>query len=155
MSFNSLSFLIFLPTVFFLYWFVFKTKKLQNLLLLVCSYFFYGFWNWRFLILIAISSFLAYTMGLLDGYSREKQTKYWSPKASMILSVACNLGILMVFKYYNFFYDQFVQLFQLANISLPPSAIKLLLPVGISFYTFQALSYNIDIYRGKSSPKRI
>ena len=154
MSFNSLSFLIFLPTVFFLYWFVFKTKKLQNLLLLVCSYFFYGFWNWRFLILIAISSFLAYTMGLLDGYSREKQTKYWSPKASMILSVACNLGILMVFKYYNFFYDQFVQLFQLANISLPPSAIKLLLPVGISFYTFQALSYNIDIYRGKIKPEK-
>ena len=154
MLFNSLTFLIFLPVVFCLYWFVFRGKKWQNLLMLVCSYFFYGYWNWRFLILIFISSLLAFSMGLLDAWSRQNSNRkiFWSPKCSLWTSIIGNLGILLAFKYYNFFYVQFSELLHLANISLPPSAIKLLLPVGISFYTFQTLSYNIDVFRGTIKP---
>ena len=154
MLFNSFSFLVFLPTVFFVYWFVCRTRKWQNLFLLASSYFFYGYWNWRFLILIAISSFLAYSMGMLDDKIRKKPTGKLSPKLPLLISVIGNLGILLTFKYYNFFYAQFVELFQWFNIALPASVIKLLLPVGISFYTFQALSYNIDVYRQKIQPSQ-
>ena len=154
MLFNSLAFLCFLPTVFFLYWFVFRSRKMKNLLILVCSYFFYGYWDWRFLILIAISSFLAFSMGILDEESRKRKFRYWNPKLSLITCVTGNLGILLVFKYYNFFYAQFVSLLSQCNIYFPESFIRISLPVGISFYTFQALGYNIDIYRRKLAPSR-
>ena len=154
MLFNSLAFLLFLPIVFCLYWFIFRERRMQNMLLLVCSYFFYGYWNWRFLILIFISSMLAFAMGLLDDHARRNTGSFLHchPRLPMIISIIGNLGILLAFKYYNFFYEQFVELLQWANIALPPSAIKLLLPVGISFYTFQTLSYNIDVYRGNIKP---
>ena len=127
---------------------------MQNIFLLLCSYFFYGFWNWRFLILIAVSSLLAYAMGRWDAAIRRHTGSRITPRWPLIISVTGNLGILLVFKYYNFFYAQFLELFQWLNISLPESTIKLLLPVGISFYTFQALSYNIDVYRQKITPGR-
>lgn len=154
MLFNSFAFLLFLPVVFFVYWFVCRTRKWQNLFLLVCSYYFYGYWNWRFLILIAISSFLAYSMGLLDEKFRRNTGRFLTPKLPLLLSIIGNLGILLVFKYYNFFYASFVELFRWLNITLPESTIKLLLPVGISFYTFQALSYNVDVYRQKIAPAK-
>ena len=119
MLFNSFAFLLFLPIVFFVYWFVCRTRKWQNLFLLVCSYYFYGYWNWRFLILIAISSFLAYAMGLLDEKFRRNTGSFLTPKLPLFLSIVSNLGILMVFKYYNFFYASFVELFQWLNIALP------------------------------------
>ena len=154
MLFNSLAFLCFLPTVFFLYWFVFRTRRMKNLLILICSYFFYGYWDWRFLILIAISSFLAFSMGILDEESRKKRFRFWNPGLSLTASAAGNLGILLVFKYYNFFYAQFAELLSRCDIWFPESFIRISLPVGISFYTFQAVGYNIDIYRRKLAPSR-
>ena len=154
MLFNSLSFLCFLPTVFFLYWFVFRTRKMKNLLVLVCSYFFYGYWDWRFLILIAVSSFVAFSTAILDAESRRGKIRFWSPGLSLMTCVTVNLGILLVFKYYNFFYSQLTGLLTAFGIAFPESAVKLVLPVGISFYTFQALGYNIDVYRQKLEPSR-
>lgn len=155
MLFNSIQFAVFLPIVFLLYWFVFdrfisKSKyqlRLQNIFIVVSSYVFYGWWDWRFLLLIAFTSFCSWGSGLLIGKAQtKKRAKTW-----MWLNIILNLGILALFKYYDFFVVEFAQLFQLSTEGL---LIKVILPVGISFYTFQALSYSIDIYRGKIEPTK-
>ena len=155
MLFNSFQFAIFLPIVFLLYWFVFdrfisKSKgqlRLQNGLVVVASYVFYGWWDWRFLLLIAFTSFCSWGSGLLIGKAEtRKKAKTW-----MWLNIVLNLSILALFKYYDFFASEFAELF---NISTDGLLLKVILPVGISFYTFQALSYSIDVYRGKIEPTK-
>ena len=153
MLFNSLEFLIFLPIVFLLYWFVFdyamrgcKRQLLwQNRLIVVASYIFYGWWDWRFLVLIAITTVLSF----LSGIGIEKAPTQKGKKAVMIANIAVNLGILGVYKYYDFFATQFAELFGIESDFL---LLHLILPVGISFYTFQALSYSIDVYRKQIEP---
>jgi D-alanyl-lipoteichoic acid acyltransferase DltB (MBOAT superfamily) len=143
MFFNSLAFAIFLPIVFFLYWFVFnKTKSTQNALLIVASYYFYSCWDWRFLFLLVFSTFLDYYTGIqIEKGKSEKSRKFW-----FWLSIIVNLGFLGIFKYYNFFADSFSDLLNSAGIKASPILLEVILPVGISFYTFHGLSYVIDIY---------
>ncbi|MDO5342769.1 MAG: MBOAT family O-acyltransferase [Bacteroidia bacterium] len=151
MLFQSIEFLIFLPIVFLLYWFVFKKLKVQNALVLVASYVFYGWWDWRFLILIAITSGFSYWSGLLIKSNEDKpKAQKWICAGNIIL----NLLILFAFKYLNFFSESLVALFALFGIHLDWVTLKIILPVGISFYTFQALSYTIDVYRKKIEPTR-
>jgi D-alanyl-lipoteichoic acid acyltransferase DltB (MBOAT superfamily) len=152
MIFNSPEFLLFLPIVFLLYWFVFKKNvKLQNFFVVVASYFFYGWWDWRFLFLIAITSFCSWASGLqIEKYRASQNTK--NAKAVNIGNIVLNLLILGVFKYYNFFIESFFDIFPtLRNDQI---LISVILPVGISFYTFQALSYTIDVYRAKIEPTK-
>lgn len=145
MLFNSFSFLLFLPVIFLLYWFVFKPLKWQNLLVVVASYVFYGWWDWRFLILIAFTTLCSYISGLLiEHFEGKRQSQKWVSATNIIL----NLAILGVFKYYNFFADSFDSLiFCTLGKHLDWPTLNVILPVGISFYTFQALSYSIDVYR--------
>lgn len=149
MLFNSFSFLFFLPIVFGLYWFVFnKTLKFQNLLLLVSSYFFYGCWNWHFLFLLAFSTFLDFYTGIKIHDAKNLQIR----KIWLTISVVVNLGFLGFFKYYNFFIDSFANL--VSNFGFSPNyqLLNVVLPVGISFYTFHGLSYVFDIYNRKITP---
>ena len=149
MLFNSLEFAIFLPIVFLLYWFVFnRNLKAQNFFIVAASYFFYGFWDWRFLLLIALTSFCSWGSGLLI----EKHRGQPLSKAIHILNIVLNLGILALFKYYDFFVTSFARAFLHGNTD--GLLLHLVLPVGISFYTFQALSYSIDVYRQKMEPVR-
>lgn len=151
MLFNSIDFLIFLPTVFLLYWFVFqKNLKLQNLFLLAISYFFYCWWDWRFLFLILLCSGMNYVAGVLLA-SNDNQKK-----RKLILTLSCffSLGLLCVFKYFNFFIDNFINAFALVGIQLQARTLNIILPVGISFYTFKALSYTIDVYKRKLKPTK-
>lgn len=149
MLFNSLEFAFFLPVVFFLYWFVFKKHiRYQNLLIVVASYFFYGWWDWRFLILIFVSSLLDFFVGK-SLYSTQKEGKR---KLLLISSLIVNIGFLAYFKYFNFFLESFSNAFQFFGASFSLSRLEIILPVGISFYTFQTLSYTIDIYRKKLKP---
>ena len=147
MLFNSFEFMLFLPIVFLLYWFVFKPRRLQNLFLVIASYIFYGWWDWRFLFLIALTSACSFASGLLLEHYEGKR------KAQQIVSasnIVLNLLILGVFKYYNFFVESLESLFiSLFNYHLDWVTINVILPVGISFYTFQALSYTIDVYQKK------
>jgi alginate O-acetyltransferase complex protein AlgI len=151
MLFNTLDFAIFLPVVFALYWFVtHKSLRLQNLLLLFASYFFYACWDWRFLFLLAFSTFLDYYSGLKIAEASDKRTKqYW-----LWLSIAINVGFLGVFKYYNFFADSFAEGLALLGVEAHFSTLNIILPVGISFYTFHGLSYIIDIYKDRIPPER-
>jgi D-alanyl-lipoteichoic acid acyltransferase DltB (MBOAT superfamily) len=149
MLFNSLEFAIFLPVVFLLYWFVFnRNVKWQNLFVVAASYLFYGWWDWRFLFLIAFTSLCSWGSGLLI----DRYRPYRTAKIIHILNIALNLGILALFKYYNFFADSFARLFLHGDSDRV--LLHLILPVGISFYTFQALSYSIDVYRKKLEPTR-
>ncbi|RUT70374.1 MBOAT family protein [Flavobacterium cupreum] len=143
MFFNSLAFAVFLPIVFFLYWFVFnKTKSTQNALLIIASYYFYSCWDWRFLFLLVFSTFLDYYTGIqIEKGKSEKSRKFW-----FWLSIIVNLGFLGIFKYYNFFAASFSELLGSAGIQASPILLNVILPVGISFYTFHGLSYVIDIY---------
>jgi alginate O-acetyltransferase complex protein AlgI len=143
MFFNSLAFAIFLPIVFFLYWFVFnKTKSTQNALLIVASYYFYSCWDWRFLFLLVFSTFLDYYTGIqIEKGKSEKSRKFW-----FWLSILVNLGFLGIFKYYNFFASSFSELLNTIGVKASPILLEVILPVGISFYTFHGLSYVIDIY---------
>ncbi|WP_312205880.1 MBOAT family O-acyltransferase [Epilithonimonas hominis] len=142
MLFNSLSFAIFLPIVFVLYWLT-KTRRKQNILLMIASYYFYACWDWRFLFLLAFSTFLDYYTGLKIEESHKKSSKkFW-----FWLSVGVNLGFLGFFKYYNFFAESFAELFAGFGFQVDPWVLKIILPVGISFYTFHGLSYVIDIYK--------
>lgn len=146
MLFNSFEFLAFLPIVFLLYWFVFRGRQWQNLLIVVASYLFYGWWNWRFLFLIALTSLCSYGSGLLmEYYEGQRRKQKWVSAANIVL----NLGILGVFKYYNFFIENLDVLFRAFGWHLDWVTMNIVLPVGISFYTFQALSYTIDIYQKK------
>lgn len=146
MLFNSVDFGIFFVTVFFLYWLVFKKSvPLRNAFILGVSYLFYGMWDWRFLSLIIISSLVDFIVG-------KKLSEEEDPSKRRILlfaSLAVNLGFLGFFKYYNFFVDSFIDSFSLMGVSFSPDRLNIILPVGISFYTFQTLSYTIDIYNRK------
>ncbi len=151
MLFNSIEFAVFLPVVFAIYWFLLKNKpRSQNIFLILASYIFYGWWDWRFLSLIIISSFADYKLGLLL-FKQEIRNKR---KYLLWLSLLVNLGILGFFKYYNFFVDSLVGAFSGIGISLHARSLNVILPVGISFYTFQTLSYSIDIFRKKIEPTR-
>ena len=151
MLFNSISFLLFLPIVFTLYWWANKKSlSLQNFLLLVASYFFYGCWDWRFLFLLLFSTALDYFTGIKMAEAKNQDNKkFW-----FWLSILVNLGFLGVFKYYNFFADSFAE--ALAGLGFQANfwTLKVILPVGISFYTFHGLSYVIDIYKGRIEPER-
>ena len=151
MLFNSLSFAIFLPIVFFLYWFVAKREvRFQNIILLASSYFFYACWDWRFLFLLIASTSLDYYTGLKIFDASTKQNKrFW-----LWLSIIINLGFLGIFKYYNFFAASFVDALSLVGLKADLGFINIILPVGISFYTFHGLSYVIDLYKDKIKPER-
>jgi alginate O-acetyltransferase complex protein AlgI len=143
MFFNSLSFAVFLPIVFLLYWFVFnKTKSTQNAILIIASYYFYSCWDWRFLFLLVFSTFLDYYTGIrIEKARTENGRKFW-----FWLSITMNLGFLGIFKYYNFFASSFSELVNGFGLQTSPLLLNVILPVGISFYTFHGLSYVIDIY---------
>src|SRR5690554_791223 len=151
MLFNSVDFAIFLPTVLVLYWFVFnKNLKSQNFLLAVASYFFYGLWDWRFLFLILISTFVDYGIGLLLRNENDPLRR----KILLWISIVTNIGILGFFKYYNFFLESFISAFSIFGMPIQANTLNIILPVGISFYTFQTLSYSIDVYRKKLEPTK-
>ena len=151
MLFNSFEFLVFFPIVFLLYWFVFqKNLKAQNAFILVVSYVFYGWWDWRFLGLIAFSSVVDYICGIQIGQSSDSIRR----KTFLTISLAVNLGLLGFFKYFNFFIDSTIQLMNSVGVQANPYSLQLILPVGISFYTFQTMSYTIDIYRKQLEPTK-
>ncbi|MCF8295977.1 MAG: MBOAT family protein [Saprospiraceae bacterium] len=151
MLFNSLNFALFLPIVFILYWFVFqKNIRFQNLFLVIASYVFYGWWDWRFLSLIIFSSMIDYQVGLGLGKTEAPGRR----KLLLYTSLLVNLGLLGIFKYYNFFVDSFIDMFGSFGITLQARSLNVILPVGISFYTFQTLSYSIDVYRKKLQPTK-
>ena len=160
MLFNSIEFALFLPIVFFIYWAIGYTHihdnlklRLQNAFVVIASYVFYGWWDWRFLILIAFTSFCSWGSGLLIDRSKNLQFEIinlkFGARSWLIANIVLNLAILGVFKYYDFFVREFGQLFGVSTDSL---LLRIILPVGISFYTFQALSYSIDVYRKKIAP---
>ena len=149
MLFNSIEFLLFLPIVFALYWGVLgKNLRWQNAFVVLASYVFYGWWDWRFLILIAFTSFCSWGSGLLIDRNNN-EGKIQRAKLLLWSNIIVNLLILGIFKYYNFFVQSFVDLFASFGVTFHSSTLKLILPVGISFYTFQALSYSIDVYKKK------
>jgi len=151
MLFNSLDFAIFLPLVFLIYWFVVnKNLKLQNLFILVASYVFYGWWDWRFLSLIVFSSMVDYTVGIQLAKKENPQIR----KLLLLTSILVNIGFLGFFKYYNFFLESFTDAFSFFGHSFESSRLNIILPVGISFYTFQTLSYSIDVYKRKLEPTK-
>lgn len=150
MLFNSLPFFVFLPVVFCLYWFLFnRTLRGQNYLLLAASYFFYGWWSPKFLLLLALSTFLDYCYGFFVASPNRTRAKLF-----LWLGMLNNLGLLAVFKYYDFFATELQQLLLIIGWNIHPTLLKLALPVGISFYTFHGMSYVIDIYRGIQKPVR-
>lgn len=143
MLFNSLEFILFLFIVFISYWFITtKNSRLQNILILIASYVFYGWWDWRFLILIAFSTSIDFICGL-------KIQKSDTPKIYLWISILTNLGLLCYFKYANFFITSFIDSFSFLGVSLNEFSLSIILPVGISFYTFQTMSYSIDVYKKK------
>ncbi len=149
MLFNSVDFTIFLPIVFCLYWFILnKDLRFQNLLIVSASYLFYGWWDWRFLCLIFISTLVDYTIGL----KLQKQEKSLKRKILLVCSICVNIGLLGFFKYYNFFIENFTTAFTLFGLNFRAQTLNIILPIGISFYTFQTLSYTIDIYNKKIKP---
>ena len=151
MLFNSIDFAIFLPIVFFLYWFTAKQNfKRQNFIIVIASYTFYGWWDWRFLSLILFSTIIDYSVGrkLLDERNISKR------KVFLWISILVNLGFLGFFKYYNFFIDNFVTAFEFFGTKINGNSLNIILPVGISFYTFQTLSYTIDVYKEKIEPTK-
>ena len=151
MFFNSLDFAIFLPIVFLLYWFVAqKNLKLQNALIVVASYVFYGWWDWIFLSLILFSTIVDYAVG----QKLRTEEKEFKRKVFLWISIIVNLGFLGFFKYYNFFLENFVSAFSLFGMEIKSNTLNIILPVGISFYTFQTLSYTIDVYRKKLEPTK-
>ncbi len=188
MLFNSFEFLLFLPIVFLLYWFVFgsyapkwlhwlSNLKMQNFFIVVVSYIFYGWWDWRFLLLIALTSFCSWGSGVLiatvetrllrlpaSGCVSREETNHVDKRRTIGASlqrkiilwanIILNLGILGFFKYFNFFVQSFVDAFAGLGITLHATTLNIILPVGISFYTFQALSYSIDVYKGKIEATR-
>jgi alginate O-acetylation protein len=151
MLFNSLDFAIFLPIFFILYWYVTnRNLQLQNFLIVVASYIFYGWWDWRFLFLIFFSSITDYIIGkCLQITEKEKYRK-----TLLWISIITNIGFLGFFKYYNFFVDSFVTAFSFFGKAISVNSLDIILPVGISFYTFQTLSYTIDVYKRKLEPAK-
>lgn len=149
MLFNSIDFAIFLPIVFILYW-LNNNPKYQNLLIVLASYVFYGWWDWRFLFLIIFSTIVDYTIGRKLETQGNKVTR----KILLLTSILVNLGFLGVFKYFNFFLENFIIAFSFFGAEINANSLEIILPVGISFYTFQTLSYTIDVHRGKLEPTK-
>ena len=149
MQFDTYTYALFLPLVFFIYWGLRNRLQWQNLFLLVASYVFYGWWDWRMLSLILLTTLTTWGSGLMMRGDRSGRDKAWAA-ANIVL----NLGILGVFKYLNFLRDSFVDLLGLFGINPDWPTLHILLPVGISFYTFQAISYTVDVYRGEVKPTR-
>ena len=164
MLFNSFEYLLFLPIVFAVYWAIGYARindslklRLQNAFVVIASYFFYGWWDWRFLLLIVFTSLCSYASGLRIHHP--PHTVHHTPKSKfwLIANIVLNLGILAVFKYYDFFVTEFITTFFAESVQpslLHSFTLKIILPVGISFYTFQALSYSIDVYRGNIKPTK-
>ena len=150
MQFISTAFWLFLPTVLVLYWLLQGRLRAQNVLLLVASYFFYGWWDARFLALIAASTAIDFAVGRRLAVT----TAPGARKAWLALSLAFNLGMLAWFKYAGFLVDQWVAAWASVAVAMDPLGVAIILPVGISFYTFQTLSYSIDVYRGRLAPTR-
>jgi len=151
MLFNSIEFALFLPAVFILYWFVFnRNLKAQNFFIVVVSYIFYGWWDWRFLGLILFSTLVDYSVGR-GLRSCENITKR---KIFLWTSIIVNIGLLGFFKYYNFFVQNFIDAFTFFGKTMSPNTLNIILPVGISFYTFQTLSYTIDVYKRRLEPTK-
>lgn len=149
MLFNSIDFALFLPIVFIIYWYLLKNSlKWQNLFILVSSYVFYGWWDYRFLSLIVFSTLVDYVIGRQLSLYQKQAHRKWLVAASLFT----NLGLLGFFKYYNFFVDSWVQAWLVVGVEMDINTMKIILPVGISFYTFQTLSYTIDVYRKKLEP---
>lgn len=149
MLFNSLDFAVFIPIVFLLYWFVTqKYLRLQNILIVVSSYVFYGWWDWRFLSLIFFSTLVDFSLGKL----LKIEESVFKRKVLLGSSILVNLGFLGFFKYYNFFLTNFIDAFSLFGMQINANSLNIILPVGISFYTFQTLSYTIDVYKKKLKP---
>lgn len=150
MLFNSFEFFVFLPVVFFLYWYIFnKNVKIQNILIIGGSYLFYGWWDWRFLFLIFSSTLVDYFVGA----QIHKQTDHIKRKYWLWVSIIFNIGLLGFFKYFNFFTESFIEMFHLFGYEMQNSwTLRIILPVGISFYTFQTMSYSLDIYYKKLKP---
>ncbi len=153
MIFNSIEYFIFLPIVFFLYWYVFQKKvRMQNMFVLIASYLFYGLWDWRFLFLIFGSTVVDYFIGI--AIHRENENKK-ARKFFLWGSILFNVSLLGFFKYYNFFADSFLDMFQLFGYTIKSTwTLQIILPVGISFYTFQTMSYSLDIYYRRIKPTR-
>lgn len=151
MTFNSISYSLFLPVVFIVYWCLLRRRlKAQNAFLLAASYLFYGTWDWRFLGLIIITTVTTYATALAT-HQASSPTK---AKAWTAVNIVINLGILATFKYFNFFGENLARLFRLIGFDLDWVTLDILLPVGISFYTFQAIGYSIDVYRQRLAPTR-
>ncbi|MFT7072788.1 MBOAT family O-acyltransferase [Patiriisocius sp. Uisw_017] len=150
MLFNSLDFAIFFPIFFVVYWLVAKKLTLRNIFLLGSSYLFYGWWDWRFLFLIAFSSVVDFSIGKKIHATTNEAVR----KGFLITSLVVNLGLLAYFKYTNFFIDSFISSFRLFGAVIDDYTLNIILPVGISFYTFQTLSYTLDIYRKKIEPTK-
>ena len=149
MLFNSLDFVVFLPLVFVLYWFVTKRSlRLQNILIVIASYVFYAWWDYRFLALIALSTIVDFFVAKQLNAVSAKRTR----KLLLLVSIIFNLGLLAFFKYFNFFIESWVDAWKTLGVDMHVSTLKIILPVGISFYTFQTLSYTIDVYRNKLKP---
>lgn len=148
MVFNSIEFFLFFTVFFLFYWFVFKELWIQNLFILLASCVFYAWWDWRFLSLILGTSFINFILGkAIDKTNDEKK------KGLLVtFGILVCLGSLLFFKYYNFFVISFTQAFSLLNIRLNPHTLNLILPLGISFYTFRSISYLLDIYNEKIKP---
>jgi alginate O-acetyltransferase complex protein AlgI len=147
MLFNSIEYILFLLIILVLYWNI-KRVWLQNVLLLGAGYFFYAQWDWRFLSLILISTLSDYTIGVFLGRIKQQRRRQWL----LLLSVVVNLAFLSFFKYFNFFIESTVDVLTLLGIQANITSLRIILPVGISFYTFQSLAYTIDVYRQKSKP---
>jgi alginate O-acetyltransferase complex protein AlgI len=159
MLFNSLEFPIFLIAFFLLYWSVFRRNLVwQNALIWVASYVFYGWWDWRFLALIAASTWVDFMVGIRIARAWEtagtKEVQKRRARSWLGVSIAANLGLLVYFKYANFFMDNWIALWSNFGLQVHPSSMQVILPVGISFYTFQTLSYSIDIYRKELKPTK-
>lgn len=151
MNFNSIEYAIFLPVVFIIYWYALGERlRLQNLLLLSVSYLFYGWWDWRFLLLIIATTLSTYATAIAASRCPTRRAaRLWTAT-----NIVLNLGILATFKYFNFFGENLIRLFNVFGFALDWVTVDILLPVGISFYTFQAISYSVDVYRRQLTPTR-
>lgn len=148
MVFNSVEFFFFFTAFFLLYWFVFKKQRIQNGFILAGSYFFYAWWDWRFLFLLAGTSLVNFIIGkAIDKTDDEKKKNIF-----LYIGLLAGLGSLLFFKYYNFFVISFTEAFTLFGARLNPHTLNLILPLGISFYTFRSISYLLDIYNEKIKP---
>lgn len=153
MLFNSFAYLVFLPVVFLLYWLVFKSVRSRNLFVIAASYFFYGWWDWRFLALFFAETLIFYLSGRMIG-PRVGERRPGKDKAILWANIIVGVGILFVFKYFNFFVGSLQRVLALAGWHPDWVTLNLVLPIGISFYTFQLLSYLIDVYKGDIKPER-